>query len=134
VFFLKAKVPARFSRNEKVELAAVDGSFDTELSLADGSLMLEDAKPQWVAWNRCNASFLGLRAGSLARHFGDGATGDWLPLGTLVRLPGFKSCACPPCAGQAMHVERNQSILADSFALRRISTTRPTFADFTGPS
>ena len=44
VFFLKSTVPAKFPRNEKVELAAVDGSFDTELSLADGSLMLEDAK------------------------------------------------------------------------------------------
>ena len=26
---------------------------------------------------------------------GDGVTGDWLPLGTLVRLPGFKELHCP---------------------------------------
>ena len=25
----------------------------------------------------------------------DGVTGDWLPLGTLVRLPGFKELHCP---------------------------------------
>ena len=25
----------------------------------------------------------------------DGVAGDWLPLGTLVRLPGFKDLRCP---------------------------------------
>ena len=44
VFFLKSRVPANFPRNEKVEVAAADGSFSTVLSLADGGLMLEDAK------------------------------------------------------------------------------------------
>jgi hypothetical protein len=44
VFFLKSRVPAELSAHEKVEVAAVDGSFHTVLSLADGSLMLEDAK------------------------------------------------------------------------------------------
>jgi hypothetical protein len=37
VFFLKSRVPADFPRNEKVEVAAVDGSFQTILSLTDGS-------------------------------------------------------------------------------------------------
>jgi hypothetical protein len=44
VFFLRSRLPANFPRGEKVEVAAVDGSFRTVLSLADGSLMLEDAK------------------------------------------------------------------------------------------
>ena len=43
VFFLKSNVPATFPRDEKVEVAAADSSFETMLTLSDGSLMLEDA-------------------------------------------------------------------------------------------
>ena len=96
VFFLKSKVPANFPRNEKVEVAAVDGSFQTMLSLADGSLMLEDAKTALGVVEplaRFGSSAFGpveVRAISAS-----GVTGDWLPLGTLVRLPGFKELHCP---------------------------------------
>ena len=44
VFFLRSDEPEKFPRDEKVEVAAADGSFHTTLALADGSLMLEDAK------------------------------------------------------------------------------------------
>ena len=44
VFFLHSTEPVNFPRDEKVEVAATDGSFHTVLSLDDGSLMLEDAK------------------------------------------------------------------------------------------
>jgi hypothetical protein len=117
VFFLKAKVPARFSRNEKVELAAVDGSFDTELSLADGSLMLEDAKTAMGSvepLQRFGSSAFGpvhLRVISV-----DGATGDWLPLGTLVRLPGFKELRCPRAQAKPCTLSGTNLFLADSFA------------------
>ena len=111
VFFLKSTVPAKFPRNEKVELAASDGSFDTELSLADGSLMLEDAKTAMGSvepLTRFGPSAFGpihLRVLSA-----DGATGDWLPLGTLVRLPGFKELRCPRAHRQAVHADRNQPL------------------------
>jgi hypothetical protein len=96
VFFLKSRVPANFPRDENVEVAAVDGSFHTVLSLADSSLMLEDTKTAMG-----NVEPLA-RFGSSA--FGpvqvrvisaEGVTGDWLPLGTLVRVPGFKELRCP---------------------------------------
>jgi hypothetical protein len=96
VFFLKSRVPADFPRNEKVEVGAVDGSFETVLSLADGSLMLEDTKTAMGAVEplaRFGASAFGpiqVRAMSA-----DGVTGEWLPLGTLVRVPGFKELRCP---------------------------------------
>lgn len=117
VFFLKAKVPARFSRNEKVELAAVDGSFDTELSLADGSLMLEDAKTAMGSvepLQRFGSSAFGpvhLRVISV-----DGASGDWLPLGILVRLPGFKELRCPRAQAKPCTLSGTNLFLADSFA------------------
>jgi hypothetical protein len=105
VFFLKSTVPAKFPRNEKVEVAATDGSFDTELSLADGSLMLEDAKTAMGTvepLTRFGASAFGpLRVRVMSAN---GATGDWLPLGTLVRLPGFRELRCP----RAVAADRNQ--------------------------
>jgi hypothetical protein len=96
VFFLKSKVPANFPRNQKIEIAATDGSFKTDLALADGSLMLEDANTAMGVVEplaRFGPSAFGpvqVRAISA-----DGVAGDWLPLGTLVRLPGFKDLHCP---------------------------------------
>lgn len=96
VFFLKSRIPGSFARDEKVEVAAVDGSFRTVLSLADSGLMLEDAKTAIGTIEplaRLGTSAFGpveVRAMS-----GQGVTGDWLPLGTLVRVPGFKELRCP---------------------------------------
>jgi hypothetical protein len=101
VFFLKSRVPANFPRSESVEVAAADGSFRTDLKLADGSLMLEDAKTAMGAvepLSRFGASAFGpveVRAKSA-----DGVAGDWLPLGTLVRVPGFKELRCPHAASK----------------------------------
>jgi hypothetical protein len=98
VFFLRSRVPAAFPRTEKVELAAVDGSFDTTLTLADGSLMLEDSHTAVATIDplaRFGASAFGpiqLRAVSA-----NGVTGDWVPLGTLVRLPGFSPANALRC-------------------------------------
>ena len=96
VFFLKSRVPVNFPRTEKVEVAAVDGSFKTVLSLGDGSLMLEDARTAVGTVEplaRFGASAFGpLQVRAMSA---DGVTGDWLPLGTLVRLPAFKELRCP---------------------------------------
>jgi hypothetical protein len=104
VFFLRSTEPATFPRDEQVEVAASDGSFRTVLTLADGSLMLEDAHTALgvvAPLLRFGPSAYGpLRARILSA---DGAAGDWLALGTLVRLPGFTELRCPhsmarPCA------------------------------------
>ena len=96
VFFLRSRVPVNFPRDEKVEVAAADDSFRTVLVLADGSLMLEDAKTAMGMVEplaRFGSSAFGpLRARAVSV---DGVTGDWLNLGTLVRLPGFKELHCP---------------------------------------
>ena len=117
VFFLKTTVPTKFPRNEKVELAATDGSFRTQLSLADGSLMLEDAKTAMGSvepLTRFGPSAFGpvhVRALSA-----DGATGDWLPLGTLVRLPGFRELRCPHAVTKPCTLTGTNLFLADSIA------------------
>ena len=97
VFFLRSSVPANFPRDEKVEVAADDGSFRTVLALADGSLMLEDAKTALGSGGTAGPlRLLGLWAAAgcaRCRPTEPRATG--LPLGTLVRLPGFKELRCP---------------------------------------
>jgi hypothetical protein len=104
VFFLKSKVPLSFPRDEKIEISAVDGSFHTALSLADGSLMLEDANTALGVVEPLvkfgPSAFGPVEARAVSA---DGVAGDWLPLGTLVRMPGFKELHCPhaiakPCA------------------------------------
>jgi hypothetical protein len=96
VFFLKSTTPARFPRTEKVELAATDSSFDTMLALSDGSLLLEDAKTAEATVQplaRFGFSAFGpVRVRAVAA---DGEAGDWVPLGTLVRVPGFNELRCP---------------------------------------
>jgi hypothetical protein len=96
VFFLKSKTPAAFPRDERVEVAATDESFHTTLSLSDGSLMLEDANTALAVVEPLakfgSSAFGPVQARAIS---GDGVTGEWLSLGTLVRLPGFKELHCP---------------------------------------
>ena len=117
VFFLKSTSPATFSRTEKVEVAAADSSFHTVLDLADGGLMLEDAKTavgNVDPLTRFGASAFGpVRIRAIS---GDGSTGDWLPLGTLVRLPGFKDLRCPRAVSKPCVLSGNNLFLADSVA------------------
>jgi hypothetical protein len=96
VFFIKSDVPADFPRDEKIEVAAGDSSFHTTLALSDGSLMLEDAHTAEASLEplaRFGSSAFGpVRVRAISAG---GATGDWVPLGTLVRIPGFKELRCP---------------------------------------
>jgi hypothetical protein len=96
VFFLKSKTPVNFPRDEKVEVAATDNSFRTTLTVSDGTLMLEDANTALGVVEplaKFGSSAFGpvqARAVSAA-----GVAGEWMTLGTLVRLPGFKELHCP---------------------------------------
>lgn len=134
VFFLKSGVPANFPRDEKVEVAAADGSFRTVLTLADGSLMLADAKTAMGSVEplaRFGSSAFGpLRVRALSN---DGTTGDWLPLGTLVRLPGFKELRCPHALAKPCTLTGVNLFLAASIAAtQEFSTVTDVPPDFTG--
>jgi len=134
VFFLKSKVPATFPRDEKIEVAAEDGSFHTMLSLADGSLMLEDAGTALGVVEplaRFGPSAFGpIQARAVSA---DGVTGDWQPLGTLVRIPGFKDLRCPHSLARPCALSGSNLFLAASIAATP-AFDNPTDvpADFTG--
>jgi hypothetical protein len=117
VFFLKSVVPQSFPRNQTVEVAAEDGSFRTVLSLADGSLMLEDAKTALGTVEplaRFGPSAFGpLRTRAVSAN---GVAGDWIPLGTLVRLPALKELRCPHVASRPCTLTGTNLFLAASVA------------------
>jgi hypothetical protein len=134
VFFVKSKTPATFPRDEKIEVAAVDNSFHTVLSLSDGSLMLEDANTALAVVEPLakfgSSAFGPLQARAISA---EGVAGEWLPLGTLVRLPGFKELHCPHSPSRPCTLTGTNLFLADSVA------ASPDFdnaveipADFTG--
>ena len=134
VFFLKSKTPSNFPRNEKVEVAAIDNSFRTTLSVSDGSLMLEDANTALGVVEPL-AKFGSSAFGPLQARVvsAEGVAGDWLSLGTLVRLPGFKELHCPHNVSRPCILTGTNLFLADSVA------SSPDFdnavdvpADFTG--
>jgi hypothetical protein len=134
VFFLKSRVPANFQRNERVEVAAEDGSFRTLLGLSDGSLMLEDAKTAMGVVDplaRFGSSAFGpIRARVLS---GDGIAGDWLPLGTLVRVPAFKELRCPKAAAKPCTLTGTNLFLAASIgSTPALDNGVDVLADFTG--
>jgi len=134
VFFLKSVVPASFPRNAKVEVAAVDGSFRAVLTLADGSLILEDARTALGVVDpvvRFGSSAFGpLRTRVISV---DGITGNWLPLGTLVRIPGFKELRCPHSAGKTCTLSGSNLFLATAFsATPEFENPTEVPPDFTG--
>ena len=117
VFFLKSVVPAVFPRDEKIEVASDDMSFHTTLALTDGSLILQNAETavaKLEPLERFGASAFGpVRVRAIAA---DGAAGDWVPLGTFVRLPGFKELRCPRSVAKPCLLSGSDLFLAASVA------------------
>ena len=134
VFFLKSVVPKTFPRNQSVEVAAADDSFKTTLSLADGSLMLEDSKTALGTVDpltRFGSSAFGpLRARAVSAN---GVAGDWMPLGTLVRVPAFKELRCTRAPGKPCTLIGTNLFLAESIsAVEDFSNAIDIPPDFTG--
>ncbi len=95
-FFLKAEVPADFPRAQKIEVATVDGSFTSTLTLADGTLIPQDASSVLAVLDPLKA--LGPAAFGPIQFRAvdtDGAKGDWQALAILVRVPALREIHCP---------------------------------------
>ena len=98
-FALRSGFPARFPRTEKIEIALADGSLHTTLSIADGSLVLQDTHTALAYFSPGKAfgpsAFGPLQLRPVAE---DGTVGDWIQLGTLVRMPIITGMACTHAA------------------------------------
>ncbi|ADV82838.1 hypothetical protein [Terriglobus saanensis] len=84
-----------FPRTQKIEVSTVDGSVKTMLSLADASLVLQDEKTAIATITPLKAfgpsAFGPLQMRPVAD---DGTTGEWMPLGILVRTPALTNITC----------------------------------------
>ena len=116
-FFLKSVSPATFSRNSEIEVAAVDGGFNTTLSLSNGGLTLQDAQTVLAVLDPAK-SFGPSAFGQLQFRpvTAAGIAGDWQPLVNLVRLPTLKEVRCPVDPGEPCTLFGENLFLIDSIA------------------
>lgn len=116
-FFLKTEVPATFPRAEKIEVATDDGSAHVSLSLADGSLVLEDSQTLMGILQPLKSfgpSVFGtLRLRTVSEN---GVSGDWQPLAKLVRIPSLKEVRCPDSPDKSCNLIGQNLFLIDSVA------------------
>jgi len=97
-FSLRSQSPGGFTHDDKIEVASIDGSSTTTLSVSNGSIMLEDSRVA-VATLDPSKAFGSSTFGPLQFRVVSGdATGDWHPLATLVRLPVLRELKCPATA------------------------------------
>ena len=134
VFFIKSTTPSSFSRDDKVEVAAADSSFHTTLDLAAGGLMLEDSSTAVATVDPLKSfglsAFGPLRARVVSAT---GAAGDWLKLGTLVRLPGFKDLRCARAQNRTCVLSGSNLFLVTAFsATSDFADPTEVPVDFTG--
>jgi hypothetical protein len=116
-FFLKSVSPKNFPRDEKIEIAAADGGFDTTLSVADRTLTLQDAQTVLAVLDPAKAfgssAFGPLRFRPVT---GDGVDGDWQPLTNLVRLPSLREVRCPDGGADSCTLSGSDLFLIDSIS------------------
>ncbi len=93
-FTLKASSAQLFSGHESVEISTADGDAVTRLALGSGLVRVDSAVmvASLIPAQGLGASAFGPLRARLVRN---GVAGDWLNLGTLVRLPRLKQLACP---------------------------------------
>jgi hypothetical protein len=116
-FVLKTDAPAAFPRGEKIEIATADDSFDVQLSVAEGNLVLQDS--QTVLGTLDPLKSFGPSAFGPIRFRpvdAQGRQGDWQPLAKLVRLPVLRDIRCPSNLDQQCILSGTNLFLIDSVA------------------
>ena len=97
---LSLRSAAPFPRDAQIEIASEDDSLHDKLSLADGSLVLQDRNTvlaQLDLRKTFGSSAFGPLRLRLVLH--DGTASDWTPLVTLVRLPQLTDLNCTATTG-----------------------------------
>ncbi len=106
-----------FPRDESIEVATANNAVHTKLSLADNSLVLQDANTAVAHLDPLKA-FGQSAFGRLAIRpvQADGTTGEWVGLGTLVRTPKISAINCTTPEAATCTLDGNDLFLAQSFA------------------
>lgn len=116
-FSLKSEVPQAFPRGQTIEVATGDESIHTTLSLADGTLTLQDAQTVLAVLDPVRglgpSAFGPLRFRPVDPN---GEKGDWQPLVTLVRLPKLQELRCPEAMDEQCTLRGSGLYLLDSVA------------------
>src|SRR3546814_10947537 len=115
---MRAQTPARFTRQQQIEVATADETFSTTLAIGNG-IKLENSK---VALARLEpAKAFGFSAfGPLKfRPVVNGVAGDWPALATLVRPPVLKALKCQADSQLACVLSGNDPFLNDSISCNR---------------
>jgi hypothetical protein len=116
-FLLKTQIPESFPRNEKIEIASGDSSFDTLLSVVDGNLILQDSQTVMAVLDPLKSFGPSAFGPLLFRPVAaDGAKGDWQALATLVRIPSLKEVSCPDSPDKQCRLIGSNLFLIDSVA------------------
>jgi hypothetical protein len=113
-FAVRTQWPVVFARDEWLEVATTDGSSATELSFADGGITLESAQVAVATLNPGKAFGNSAFGAMQFRVVAKGITGDWQPLGTLVRLPMLKDLTCPEARDLACKLSGSNLYLVES--------------------
>jgi len=106
-----------FSRTQTIEVATVDGSVHTTLSLATNDLVLQDDHTAVATLDPLKvfgqSAFGKLQMRPVAA---DGTPGNWTPLGILVRAPQITAIHCTAADTPNCTVEGRSLFLVQSFA------------------
>jgi hypothetical protein len=113
-FAVRTQWPTAFTRDENIEVTTSDESSATLLSFTNGGITLENAQVAVATLNPAKAFGTSAFGPLQFRVVAKGITGDWQPLGTLVRLPVLKDLACPPTPELACKLSGANLFLVDS--------------------
>ncbi len=106
-----------FPRDESIEVATANNAVHTKLSVADNTLVLQDANTAVAHLDPLKA-FGQSAFGRLAIRpvQADGTTGEWTGLGTLVRTPKITAIKCIDASAPTCALNGDNLFLAQSFA------------------
>jgi hypothetical protein len=114
-FSFKTQNPQTFPRDETIEVANQEESVHAVLSLADGTLTLQDAQTVLAVLDPLKSfgpsAFGPLRFRPVNAN---GEKGEWQPLVTLVRLPTVKELRCPSTPDKQCSLSGANLYLLDS--------------------
>ncbi len=116
VFSIRTQAPASFARDETVDVATEDESLVASLSLANGTLALENSRVAVATLTPLKAFGASSYGPLKYRVNAKGAASDWQPLATLVRLPALKALECPATPEVACKLSGSDLYLIDSVA------------------